>query len=106
MTETLVTHTPAEKTIITFFMFQMAKLEGSMSTNFGEMAVKRKDRKLTCEARSIANLSQGPVHQKSRDTDARRKRSFISAHGGKMDAHPNGFGPSLQIVTNQCAEEK
>jgi hypothetical protein len=106
MTITLVTHTPAEKTIITLFMFQMAKLEGSMSTYFGEMAVKRKDRKLTCEARSIANLSQGPVHQKPRDTNARRKRSLISGHASKMDAYPNGMGPSLQIATNQCAEEK
>jgi hypothetical protein len=23
-----------------------------------------------------------------------------------MDAHPDGIGPSLQIVTDQCAEEK
>jgi hypothetical protein len=106
MIETLVVHTAAAKTIISLFMFQIAKLEGSMSTYFGEMAVKRKDRKLTCEARSIANLSQGPLHQKSRDTNARKRRSLISGHASKMDAYPNGIGPSLQIATNQCAEEK
>jgi hypothetical protein len=35
----LVTHTAVEKATTTFCMFQMAKLEGSVSTYFVEMAV-------------------------------------------------------------------
>lgn len=50
ISEMLVIHTPAEKATITLFMFQMAKLDGCVSTYFRKLAVKRKDRNLTCEA--------------------------------------------------------
>jgi hypothetical protein len=50
MSVMLVTHTAMEKATTSFCMFQMAKLEGTMSTYFGKMADKRKDRKLTSEA--------------------------------------------------------
>ena len=81
-------------------------LEDSMSMHLEETAVERKDRKLTCEAGPTANLNHWPLSHKSRDTNARKKRSFISGHGSKMDAHPDGIGPSLHIVTNQRVEEK
>ena len=104
--ETFVNHTAVEKPTTTLCMFQMAKLDNSVSTYFEETAVKPKDRKLTCEAGPTANLRQGPVCQKSRDACVRKRCSFISGHGSKMDAHPKGIGPSLQIVANQRAEEK
>lgn len=50
MNETSLTHTPVEKATITFCMFQIAKLEGTMSMYFGKMAVRRKYKKPTCEA--------------------------------------------------------
>ena len=85
---------------ITLFLFQMAKLEGSISTYFGEIAGAPKSRKLTYEARSIANLSQEPGGHKSRDVNKMER----SSEGNETDAHPSGSDHYLAsgIVAGQC----
>jgi len=89
---------------ITLFLFQMARLEGSISTYFGDIAVMPKRRRLTCEVRSIANLSPGPGWKKSRDVNE-MEHSFINNQGNaEIDAHTNGSGYCLAggIVAGQC----
>src|SRR6266852_2991812 len=80
MSAKLTTHTPVAMPTMTLFLFQMAKLEGSIST-----VVMQKRRKLTCEARLIANLSQRPGSQKSRHMNKTERYQ-----GNDIDAHEGG----------------
>ena len=86
----------------TLFLFQMAKLEGSISTYFGEIAGAPKSIKLTYEARSIANLSQEPGGHKSRDMN-KMERSFEGIDS-ETDTHPSGSDHYLAsgIIAGQC----
>jgi flagellar basal body-associated protein FliL len=66
-----ITHMLVAIAMIILFLFQMAKLEDSISTNFGKVVVTRKRRKLTCEVQSIAKRSQYPEGQNPRDENTR-----------------------------------
>ena len=63
----LVTHTAPAIATTTLFLFQMAKLEWSISKYFGEIVVTQKRWKLTCGGRSIAKLSLGQRSLNPRD---------------------------------------
>jgi hypothetical protein len=88
MSATLTPHTPAAITTITLFLFQMAKLEDCISTNFGKIFVTRRRRKLTCGARSIAKTGRRSGTRKPRAQEHQDKRPVRWGSGEREGCLP------------------
>jgi hypothetical protein len=107
----LIAHRPVAMAIITLFLSQMATLENSISTYFGRRVAAWERRRLTCEARAIANLCKGLGRKRSRDRDNKTRRDDALFHQGpslsaERYAHPTESDPGLGIATGQRALEK
>jgi hypothetical protein len=77
--------------MIILFLFQIAKLENTMSTCFGKITFAQKRRRLTCGAQSIANLAQGPEEQNPRDRNMMNIRTKMLRHRGPGERE--GYSP-------------